>query len=137
MANLFQKHKLLFAIAGGIFILVVIIALTSYSQSRTEVSESTAEVPDHDLSTPELIDQAYDNGEITAEYRLLYLAYAMYEYKSLPTRLLSNVAWSGDGQVQELNEAVNSPAKLCSMSPHVRSELLRLITKTDDNTACN
>ncbi len=135
MANLFQKHKLLFAI--GFFILIVFIVLTSYSQSRTEISESTAEVPDHDLSTPELIDQAYDKGEITAEYRLLYLAYAMYEYKSLPTRFLSNVAWYGDGQVQELNEAVDSPTTLCSMSKYVRSELLRLIKKTDEDTICN
>jgi len=135
MVNLFQKHKLLFAI--GFFILIVFIVLTSYSQSRTEVPEGTAEAPDHDLSTPELIDQAYDKGEITAEYRLLYLAYALYEYESLPPRFLSNVAWYGTAGVERLNEAVGSPAIFCSMSPYVRSELLRLIKKTDDDTVCN
>lgn len=127
MANLFQKHKLLFAI--GFFILIVFIVLASYSQSRTEVSESTVEVPDHDLSTPELIDQAYDNGEITAEYRLLYLAYALYEYKSLPPRFLSNVGWYGTAGVERLNEAIGSPAIFCSMSPYVQSELRRMLPK--------
>jgi len=137
MVNLIQKHKLLFAIAGGLFILAVIIALTSYSQSRTEVPEGTAEAPDHELSTPELIDQALARGEINEEEWLLYMAYALYEYESLPVHLLSNVAWYGESEGQEVDEAVASPEKLCSMSPYVRSELLRLVKKTDDDTVCN
>ncbi len=94
MSNLFQKHKLLFATVSGFFILIVIIALTSYSQSRTEVSNQG-------LSTPELIDQAFARGEITEEERLLYLAYALYGYESLPTRLLSNVGWFGESVLEE------------------------------------
>ena len=85
MVTLFHKHKLLYTIAGVFFILVIVIALASYFQSRTEVSS-------RELSTPELIDQAYSRGQITEEYRLLYLAYALYEYKSLP-HPLSKQCW--------------------------------------------
>lgn len=137
MVNLFQKHKLLFLIASGLFILAIIIALINYSQSRTEAPEGTAEVPDHDLSTPELIDQALARGEITEEERLLYLAYANYEYESLPLHFLSSIGWDGTSTAHELYEAVSSSKTLCSMSPYVRSELLRLIKKTDDDTVCN
>ena len=89
------------------------------------------------LDTPTLIKQAFDRREIAEEERLLYLAYALYEYKSLPPQYLSSVGWFGDAAVGELIEAVNSPAKLCSMSPHIRSELLRLVKKTDVDTVCN
>jgi hypothetical protein len=89
------------------------------------------------LDTPSWISQALNRGEITDEERLLYLAYALYEYKSLPPQYLSSVGWFGDAAVGELIEAVNSPATLCSMSHHIRSELLRVIKKTEDDTVCN
>jgi len=127
MSHLFQKHKLLFTIIGGFFILAVIIALASYSQSRAEVS-------DQDLSTPELIGKAHARGEITEEERLLYLAYAIYEYESLPSRFRGNAGWRGTSTVMELHKAANSPSGLCSMSPHIRSELQRLL-KSD--TTCD
>lgn len=120
MGNLFQKHKLLFVIAGGIFILAVIIALTSYSQNRTDDSNQN-------LSTPELIDRAYNRGQITEEERLLYLAYAIYEYESLPTRLRGSVEWEGSSVIMDLNRAVVSPATVCSMSPYVQNELRRVL----------
>ena len=89
------------------------------------------------LDTPTLINQAFDRGEITEEERLLYLAYALYEYKSLPPQYLSSVGWFGDAVVGELIEAANSRATLCLMGPHIRSELLRLVKKPDVDTVCN
>ena len=51
-------------------------------------------VAERALSTPELIDQALADGQITADERLLYLAYAVYEYESLPAQFRSDVGWS-------------------------------------------
>lgn len=130
MVNLFQKHRSFFTVLGGLIILVVIIALASYFQSRAEASNQN-------LSTPELIDRAYNRGQITEEERLLYLAYAIYEHESLPARFESSFEWFGDDVADKLDEVVNSPAKLCSMSLHVRSELLRLIKKTEEDAGCN
>ena len=89
------------------------------------------------VDTPTLINQALDRGEITEEERLLYLAYALYEHESLPARFQSSFEWFGDVAADELDEVVDSTAKLCSMSPYVRSELLRVIKKTDIDTVCN
>jgi hypothetical protein len=89
------------------------------------------------LSTPELIDQAFARGEITEEERLLYLAYALYEPRSLPAQFRSNYGWFGEAAAWELDEVVGSSVKLCSMSPFVRSELLRLVKKKVNDTVCN
>jgi hypothetical protein len=78
------------------------------------------------LDTPSLIEQAFARGEITEEERLLYLAYALYEYESLPVQFRSNYGWFGESYVIELQEAFSHPEVICSMSPHVRSEILRL-----------
>lgn len=87
-----------------------------------------------ELDTPSLIAQAYGRGEINKEERLLYLAYAVYEPKSLPAQYRSKVGWFGESVDEELIEVVNSPLKLCFMSPHARRELLRLF---DSDTICN
>ncbi|MFN8443101.1 MAG: hypothetical protein U0175_20170 [Caldilineaceae bacterium] len=54
------------------------------------------------LSTPQLIDQAFQGGTISEEERMLYLAYALYEPQSLPKSLQSNVGWFGTRYVREL-----------------------------------
>jgi hypothetical protein len=77
------------------------------------------------LDTPSLISQALNRGEINEEERLLYLAYALYEHESLPDRFQSSFEWFGEVAAEELDEVIRSPAKLCSMSPHVRNELLQ------------
>jgi len=82
--------------------------------------------PNRTISTPDLIQLAFERGEITAEYRLLYLAYAIYEPESLPKRFHSNVGWRGTLTNMELYEAINTPSVLCFMSPYVRSEFQRL-----------
>ena len=43
------------------------------------------------LSTPQLLAQAVARGEISADERILYLAYALYEPASLPAQFYSNV----------------------------------------------
>jgi hypothetical protein len=78
------------------------------------------------LDTPSLIQLAYDRGEITDEVRLLYLAYAIYDYESLPAQFRGNVGWRGTFVVPEVHEAANSQEVVCSMSPRVRSEFIRL-----------
>ena len=114
VADQFQVSKLLFSIAGGIFVLVVIFSIVDYQETRK-------------LSTPDLIGKAYVEGEISEEERLLYLAYAMFEFESLPKRFHSNAPWSGTFIVEELYQAANSPSVLCSMSSDVRSEFQRLL----------
>ena len=84
--------------------------------------------------TPTLINQAFDRGEITEEERLLYLAYALYERESLAAQYRSRVGWFGESYAIELSEALTPPEVICSMSPHVRSEFLRLF---DSDMLCN
>ena len=78
------------------------------------------------IDTPTLINQAFDRGEITEEERLLYLAYAVFEYGSLPARFHGNLEWFGGGVLEEIERAANSPEVSCSMSSHIRSEFQRL-----------
>jgi hypothetical protein len=149
MLNLYRKHRLSVLITGVFF--VVILSCRVQNETLTEPTYTPTTRPTsvqdlstsiytptaQDLSTPELIDQALARGEITEEERLLYLAYALYEYRSLPPQYLSNVGWFGEAAANELYKVVGSPAKLCSMSPHVRNELLRLVKKTNVDTVCN
>lgn len=127
MVSLFQKHRSFFTVIGGLIILVVIITLARYFQSRTGSLNQN-------ISTPELIDQAYTWGFITEDERLLYLAYALYEPESLPVQYRSNVEWFGEATVEELQKALNPPEVVCSMSPHVRNEFLRM---SHSDTLCD
>jgi len=117
MTDLFQKHKSLVTVVGGLFILVGIIAVSTSSQNDMRKK----------LTTPQLIEIAYARGEITDDYRLLYLTYAFFEPKSLPTRFRSNVGWRGTFILQEVYEAASSPEVFCSMSLHARREFQRLL----------
>ncbi|MBI5563751.1 MAG: hypothetical protein HY870_02575 [Chloroflexi bacterium] len=79
------------------------------------------------LSTPALIEQALAQGEITSEQRLLYLAYAIYEYESLPAQFRSEAGWRGTSIVEELRRASRQSSIICSLSPTVQTELRRLL----------
>lgn len=114
VADQFQISKLLFAIAGGILVLVIIFSIVEYQETQK-------------LSTPQLIDRAYHAGRISEEERLLYFAYAIYEYESLPKRFRGHTPWEGTFILRDLYEAANSPSVLCSMSLYVRSEFQRLL----------
>ena len=56
-------------------------------------------------STPELIDQAHATGAISAEERILLLAYAVYEPDSLPVAYRSDSPWFGTDAVAEIRAA--------------------------------
>jgi hypothetical protein len=76
-------------------------------------------------STPARIEQAFSNGEITSDQRLLYLFYAVYDADQVPFRYQGTAAWSGTMVVHELNTARqqllngSTPA-----SPQLREALL-------------
>ena len=82
------------------------------------------------LSTPELLDAAFERGVITSDQRLLYLAYAVYEPESLPEEYYSEAPWRGTLYVMELKKATNSTDILCAMPPETRKELQRLVTES-------
>lgn len=85
------------------FMLVLIFLLFGFSNSalatkylpQADQSESIPTVQNQELSTPELIEQAFIQGEITAEQRLLYLAYAFGDYDKLPHQYRGQVPWRG------------------------------------------
>ena len=79
------------------------------------------------LSTPDLIEAALAKGEITAEQRLLYLAYALYEPVSLPEQYRSDVPWRGTLYVREIKTAITSTDILCVMLLEIRQELQRIV----------
>jgi hypothetical protein len=56
------------------------------------------------LSTPELIERDFAEGNITAEQRFLYLNYALNDPKNLPPQYRSKVAWEGTMLAIELSE---------------------------------
>lgn len=91
-------------------------------KALAQADASTAEA----LSTPELIDKAYADGEIDEEERILYLTYAVYSYDSLPAAYQSDVGWRGTLLVRELDEFLQSPA-FCDISPDAQAELERLL----------
>jgi hypothetical protein len=91
--------------------------------------------PNRTLTTPGLIERAFNRGEINAEQRVLYLTYAIYEYKSLPKKYWGKVPWRGTSTVMDISEAIHPSSKFCSMSPYTQSELRRLLRSLTD-TIC-
>lgn len=89
-------------------------------------------------STPDLIEQSYQSGAISAEERLLYLAYAIYEPQSLPAEYHSTTPWFGTDIVAELNAAFSAGAvgAASSHSAFAQSELNRLL-RNDAATVCD
>ena len=103
MNHIKPKNRFVVHLAGLMVVLSLLVAAPAASSSPALASPDTiltAQRPTQ--STPQLIDLALANGEITAEQRLLYLAYAVYEYPSLPARFRSDVGWYGTRFVQEL-----------------------------------
>ena len=76
------------------------------------------------MSTPQLIEQAFGRGDITDAERALYLAYALYEPKSLPLQFQSRVGWYGTRYVREVQPYLQNISAAASSA--VQQELSRL-----------
>ncbi len=88
------------AILGLIFSWVTVIGVVSANDSQATPA----------YSTPELIDQAFNNGVIDNQARLLYFAYAIYDQQSLPEMYKSKVGWHGTQHLHEVKQAYfNNP----------------------------
>lgn len=84
-------------------------------------------VPAASLSTPQLIDSALARGEISSDQRLLYLAYAIYEYDALPAEYHSQKRWDATLILRDLNRFASSPDVVCNMPTDIRVEFQRLM----------
>lgn len=135
MFNL-SKMKFMFCV---FVLLAVFPALTSAatavnaSQLAARQSNRAAVTPkphwsQYDFPTFTLIEHAFENGEITAEQRILYLTYALYEEDSLPLRYRSDIPWQEDLSLyaQEVSWYVRSD-KVCSFGSFTQSELRRIL----------
>ncbi|CAN5759637.1 hypothetical protein BH10CHL1_BH10CHL1_25670 [soil metagenome] len=87
---------------------------------------SAAPVTTPTLATPELIQQAFDRGEITEGEQALYLAYALYEPQSLPVQFRSNVGWYGTQYVRQVQDYLQIVR--ASSPDAIHQELSRMIT---------
>ena len=96
---------------------------------KSAPQETERKVP-KELSTPMLIDQAFAKDEITLGEHTLYLAYAIYDYESLPQQFKSNVAWEGTMVLRDLNDRISSNEIMCSFSDQIQEELRRLIPRS-------
>ena len=105
--------------------------LTNGDLSPTTSLPDTA--PTEVLSTPQLIQQAFERGEITAAEQALYLAYALYEPESLPQQFHSNVGWYGTEYVVQVEAFMQSVS--ASSLDAVQQELGRLSTLAE--TVCD
>lgn len=85
-------------------------------------TQSATVAPTH--STPLLIEQAFVNGEISADERALYLAYALYEPASLPAQFHNNVGWYGTQYVLEVQNFMQHIS--ASSTDAIQQELNRL-----------
>jgi hypothetical protein len=100
-------------------------------------SDLPSQTPAGGLSTPDLIEQAFSRSEITAEERILYLAYALFDYSSLPNQFHSNIGWYGSSYLEEVSATINKikADKNPSLSPMFNAELTTLATQF--GTVCN
>ncbi len=117
--------------------LVILIPVSAHGATVSGQRSEGQDAPARELSTPQLIARALAAGEITADQRLLYLAYAVYEYPSLPARFRSNAGWYGTAEVRELKNAWKQASQRPGMiSAPVLAELNRLLAP-DAATICD
>lgn len=138
-------HHLKWSVASLCFVIMLYIAYwLSGGQSLPiasaaplhEESSPDVQTATPQLSTPELIEQAFVKGEVTKEQRLLYLAYALYEYQSLPERFRSTEGWFGTAYIEEVQAATNL-VTAAAFSATTQAELTRVTTAVAATTVCD
>jgi|HigsolmetaAR201D_1030396.scaffolds.fasta_scaffold08492_3 hypothetical protein len=87
-----------------ICLLLSLLATTTASAASSTSFEPIGPVSS-ELTTPALIEQAFQNNQITADQRLLYLTYAVYDYEKLPPQFRGKGGWSATMIVYEINQA--------------------------------
>lgn len=100
-------------------------AVTQPAAEPADASDTNERQDDGQVSTPVLIQRAWERDEISEGEKVLYLAYAVYDYESLPAEFRSDVGWHGTRAVKEIYEAI-STQKLCEFEESVQDELHRL-----------
>lgn len=105
--------------------------LASESITATHLPVATSAT----LSTPQLLDAALANDEISLGEYTLYLAYALYDYSALPVAYQSSNPWRGTLVVHFLQETVTSP-EFCTFTPEIQAELSRLLADSVEFTTC-
>ena len=127
-----HRKRIVYIVSCLIMLVVFSFGVTSNTlvaakslEAETKVNSSFQK---QKLSTPELIEQAFANGEITAEQRILYLAYAVYDVKSLPPQFHGTVPWEGTAYVREIQTAMHTvkTSKTSALSPSVEAEFILL-----------
>ncbi|MFN8473129.1 MAG: hypothetical protein U0822_13150 [Anaerolineae bacterium] len=129
----FRPRRFAFVLAM-LALLTVLAALPLLAQSAGAAASSASSRP---LSTEQLINQAYSRGEITAEQRILYLAYAVYDISKLPAQYHGTAGWEGTAAVAEINKTLQNQGtgKVTALSPATVAELTRLTRP--QGTLCN
>ncbi|MFN8473130.1 MAG: hypothetical protein U0822_13155 [Anaerolineae bacterium] len=125
-------------VATFLFALLAVLAvLPVLAQSTGAASAAASSASSKPLSTEQLINQAYSRGEITAEQRILYLAYAVYDISKLPAQYHGTAGWEGTAAVAEINKTLQNQGtgKVTPLSAAAVAELTRLTRP--QGTLCN
>ncbi|MFN8483453.1 MAG: hypothetical protein U0768_10460 [Anaerolineae bacterium] len=121
------SRRFAFALAT-LALLAVLAALPVLAQSAGAANAAASSASSRPLSTEQLIEQAYSKDEITAEQRILYLAYAVYDISKLPAQYHGTAGWYGTAAVAEINTTLQNQgtSKATPLSPTAMLELTRL-----------
>jgi hypothetical protein len=127
--------RLKFYLFAGICTFVLLAAgvsqpgiITAVAGSDKSSSSFITHVMSPTVATPDLIERAFVRQEIDADERLLYLAYAVYDYQSLPESFRSHVPWWGTDVVREIKDAARKKALSSKSLSPVESEFMDLLS---------
>jgi hypothetical protein len=109
MSSLVYHSWRIFVLCGVLlFALYLAIGAAPSESSKAQAASltQTGVTAEAARSTPELIESAFTQGEISAEERLRYLIYAIYAPEKLPARFLGGVRWDATAYVEEIDAAL-------------------------------
>ncbi len=113
----------------GVFLIGVPLLLIVIELFGLDCVEYARMIANRNAATPDLIDEAFNNGEITDGQRILYYAYSTYEPSSLPLQFKGHGLWCGTSTVGKVDETIHSVDKLCKFNPAIQAELRRLFSE--------